>query len=60
MEYDTQIIHTVPEYWPRWLKRDKLNIGMTVWETTHLPAHWRELLQQPDRLLVPASSRARF
>lgn len=54
IEYDTAIMHTVPEYWPRLLKPGKLNIGMTVWETTLIPPHWRALLQLPDQLLVPS------
>jgi len=54
IEYDTVIMHTVPEYWPRLLRPGKLNIGMTVWETTLIPPHWQDLLQLPDRLMVPS------
>ena len=54
IDYDTVIMHTVPEYWPRLLKPGKLNIGYTVWETTLIPPHWRELLQLPDRLMAPS------
>ncbi len=54
IEYDTVIMHTVPEHWPRWLKPGKLNIGMTVWETTLIPSHWRALLQLPEQLMVPS------
>ncbi|MBN1139478.1 MAG: glycosyltransferase family 1 protein [Anaerolineae bacterium] len=54
IEYDTVIMHTVPEYWPWLLRPGKLNIGMTVWETTLIPPHWQELLQLPDQLMVPS------
>jgi glycosyltransferase involved in cell wall biosynthesis len=29
-------------------------VGMTVWETTHIPPHWRELLESMDSLMVPS------
>ena len=30
--YDTVIMHTVPEHWPRILERGVQNIGYTTWE----------------------------
>jgi len=55
INYDTVIVHTVPEYFPFWIKREpnKRIIGYTVWETDSLPRHWPALLNMVDRLLVP-------
>lgn len=55
IEYDTVIVHTVPEYYPLWKEREpgKQLIGYTVWETTRIPDHWRDLLNAVDRLMVP-------
>jgi hypothetical protein len=44
IEYDTVIMHTVPEHWPRIAERGKQNIGYTTWETDALPDHWPPLL----------------
>ncbi len=54
MQYDTVLAHTVPEYWPMLLERDKLNIGCTVWETDVIPPRWQRLLELPDRIFVPS------
>jgi glycosyltransferase involved in cell wall biosynthesis len=61
VEYDTVIIHTVPEYFPRWKEEllrtgSPLLLGHTVWETTRLPQSWPELLNRMDGLLVPCSN----
>jgi hypothetical protein len=55
IEYDTVIIHTPPEYYPYWIEneKDKRIIGYTVWETDKLPAHWPNLLNLVDHVLVP-------
>jgi len=53
--YDTVIMHTVPEHWPRLIELGKRNIGYTVWETDALPDHWRPLLNAPDKVLVPTT-----
>jgi glycosyltransferase involved in cell wall biosynthesis len=55
LDYDTVVVHTVPEYFPQWRDREagKRLVGYTVWETDRLPAHWPPLLQQLDHLLVP-------
>lgn len=55
IEYDTVILHTVPEHWPRLAERGVQNIGCTTWETDALPDHWRPLLVVPDKLFVPSS-----
>jgi glycosyltransferase involved in cell wall biosynthesis len=53
--YDTVIVHTVPEYFPHWLAREKGRrvFGYTTWETDRLPGHWPDLLNRMDGLLVP-------
>jgi glycosyltransferase involved in cell wall biosynthesis len=55
IEYDTVIIHTVPEYYPKWIEveKNKKIIGCTVWETTAIPKHWKDLLNSTDQLIVP-------
>jgi glycosyltransferase involved in cell wall biosynthesis len=55
IEYDTVILHTVPEYYPLWREREpgKRIVGYTVWETTCIPNHWQALLNAVDLLLVP-------
>jgi hypothetical protein len=55
VEYDTVLVHTVPEYYPFWKKKEpgKRIIGYTVWETDRIPDHWPSLLNGVDRLLVP-------
>ena len=54
IEYDTVIMHSVPEHWPRIAERGVQNIGYTTWETDALPDHWPPLLAVPDKLLVPS------
>jgi glycosyltransferase involved in cell wall biosynthesis len=56
IEYDTVIMHTVPEHWPRIAERGKQNIGYTTWETDALPDHWPPILTLPDKLFVPSTS----
>lgn len=55
MDYDAVLVHLVPEYYPYWNEREKNKylIGYTVWETTKLPAHWINIINNLDRLLVP-------
>jgi glycosyltransferase involved in cell wall biosynthesis len=54
-EYDTVIMHLVPEYIPFWRQKEpaKRLIGYCVWETDRLPQHWPALLNQLDGLAVP-------
>jgi glycosyltransferase involved in cell wall biosynthesis len=56
IEYDTVILHTVPEHWPRLAERGVQNIGYTTWEADALPDHWGALLVVPDKLFVPNNS----
>jgi glycosyltransferase involved in cell wall biosynthesis len=55
IEYDTVILHTVPEYYPLWAKKEtgKRLVGCTVWETDRPPRHWIPLLNALDLVLVP-------
>ena len=55
IEYDTVIIHTIPEYFPVIAKEElgKTIIGCTVWETTKPPDSWISLLNIPDGIIVP-------
>ncbi|MBF0547903.1 MAG: glycosyltransferase family 4 protein [Candidatus Riflebacteria bacterium] len=55
LAYDVVLVHTVPEYFPFWREREpgKRLIGVTVWETDRLPAHWAPLLNSMDQLIVP-------
>lgn len=57
IEYDTVLIHTVPEYYPAWIERERRAgrrvLGYTVWELERLPAHWPAILNQLDGVLLP-------
>jgi glycosyltransferase involved in cell wall biosynthesis len=57
IDYDTVLIHTVPEYYPGWIERERRAgrriLGYTVWELEHLPPHWPAILNQLDGLLLP-------
>ncbi|MFH1728359.1 MAG: glycosyltransferase family 1 protein [Pseudomonadota bacterium] len=56
LDYDTVIVHTVPEYFPllKKLEPNKKIIGYTVWETDKIPLTWETLLEIPDLLFVPS------
>ena len=57
IEYDTVLIHTVPEYYPNWIDQERAMgrrvLGYTVWELERLPTHWPEILNRLDGVLVP-------
>ncbi len=55
IEYDTVILHLMPDYYPFWIKMEagKRIIGYTVWETDKIPHHWKPLLNSVDGLMVP-------
>lgn len=57
LDYDTVLIHTVPEYYPRWIEQERREgrkiLGYTVWELERLPDHWPSILNQLDGVLVP-------
>jgi glycosyltransferase involved in cell wall biosynthesis len=54
--YDTVIVHTVPEYYPRWIEREpgKRCVAHTVWESDQIPEHWIPLLNRMDMVIVPS------
>ena len=56
--YDTVIVHLMAEYYSCWqaLEAGKKVVGMTMWETDTLQAHWRETLNCMDALIVPCHS----
>ncbi|KQC09154.1 MAG: hypothetical protein APR62_03060 [Smithella sp. SDB] len=60
--YKNVIIHTVPEYYPYWLKfeqeqkiKPKKIWGYTTWETDKIPRHWAKLLNVMDGIFVPCN-----
>lgn len=59
-EIDLIIVHTVPEYFPFWLRYSRLHHpeariwGYTTWETNKLPIHWTPLLNLMDGIFVPS------
>ena len=60
--YKNVIIHTVPEYYPRWLEFERDNNtnskkiwGYTTWETDKIPRHWAKLLNSMDGIFVPCN-----
>lgn len=57
MDYDTVLIHTVPEYFPEWIERERKPgrriLGYTVWELERLPDHWPAILNRLDGVIVP-------
>jgi len=57
LDYDTVLLHLVPEYYPRWCAQEpgKRIIGYTTWETDRLPAHWPDILNRLDRIWVPST-----
>lgn len=56
LDYDTVIIHTPPEIFAECARREpgKRLIGHTTWETDTLPAHWPQLFDVLEQLLVPS------
>jgi glycosyltransferase involved in cell wall biosynthesis len=59
-EIGVNILHAVPEYYPHliaWLRQRGSKgpmVGMTVWETSRLPAHWPALLNALAAVVVPS------
>ncbi|MFG1437410.1 glycosyltransferase family protein [Xanthobacter sediminis] len=57
---NTVIVHFVPEYYPHFIARERARgatriIGHTVWETDRLPAHWPDLINRLDAVIVPTA-----
>ena len=55
-DYDTVILHTMPEVYPKLIEQGKRNIGYTVWETDKLPLHWPACIKVLDHLMVPCKN----
>ena len=59
LDYDTVLIHTVPEYYPDWIERERAAgrrvFGYTVWELESLPSHWPAILNRLSGVLVPCA-----
>ena len=55
IDYDTVIVHMVPEFLVRWRSQEpnRMLVAHTVWETDRLPHHWVVPLEQADHILVP-------
>lgn len=53
MKPDVQIVHMTPDNYPKYIKKDMINIGYTVWETTQLPEAWVPLCNMMDFIYVP-------
>lgn len=57
IDYDTVLIHTVPEYYPAVIREAREAghrvLGYTVWELERLPSHWPAILNQLDGVIVP-------
>ena len=58
IDYDTVVVHTVPEHWPRFVEPGKRRLGYTVWETDAIPSHWPPLLNAVDAVAVPSRMNA--
>jgi glycosyltransferase involved in cell wall biosynthesis len=54
IEYDTVVVHVVPEHWPRLVEPAKRMLGYTVWETDALPRHWPAILNAMSAIAVPS------
>ncbi|MFM2275385.1 MAG: hypothetical protein RL211_1257 [Pseudomonadota bacterium] len=56
-DYDTVLIHTVPEYYPPWIEKERRAgrriLGYAVWELDRLPDHWPTILNRLDGVIVP-------
>ncbi|ABI57691.1 glycosyltransferase family 1 protein [Alkalilimnicola ehrlichii MLHE-1] len=55
VDHDVVIVHTVPDYFPEWLARERgrFRVAYTTWEADRLPVHWPGVLNAFDLVLVP-------
>jgi len=49
-----RIVHTPPPHFPHLAHGRAMNIGMTAWETPHLPRGWADALEHVDEIWVPS------
>lgn len=53
IDYNIVIVHTIPEFWPRFREAGKTHIGYTIWETSKLPDLWVDQINKgADKVLV--------
>ena len=53
IDYEFNIIHLTPEQYPTHFQYGKINVGLTVWETTRIPQLWVESCNRMDAIIVP-------
>lgn len=52
--HDVNIMHLTPEHYPIFRTQCDLNVGMTLWETTHIPEKWvKDINSSVDLVIVP-------
>ena len=54
-DFDINIVHLTPEHFPNNFVYGKINIGLTVWETTRIPDYWVDCCNKMDAIIVPCS-----
>ena len=54
IEYDVVLQCLTADNFPVLREEGKINVGYTMWETTGLPAHWVDLCNKMDKIIVPA------
>ena len=52
-DFEFNIVHLTPEHFPTNYVPGKINIGLTVWETTKIPKYWVECCNKMDAIIVP-------
>lgn len=53
IDYNVVFIHSTPEFWHRYIEKDKINVGYTIWETTKLHPDWPKYINSTvDKVLV--------
>ncbi len=55
IDYDTVLIHSVPEMFSALREEGKRNLGYFAWETDAIPLSWPPMLEAMDELIVPST-----
>lgn len=50
--HDINIMHLTPDHYPIFRSQAKLNIGITLWETTQIPKYWVDCINSSVDLLI--------
>ena len=53
LDFDINIVHLTPEHFLSNYVPGKVNIGLTVWETTKIPKFWVQCCNTMDGIIVP-------